>query len=183
MFIVLERNKGMKKVLALAFAVAVGLTLVGCISSDDEAADGSVAESEVPLPEGESVAVGVPDDLEPLAPEGGQAINDFTYFFQTYQGQSDPGENLTALEGAIVAWDEVIEPTSIGTKLLPNEIIYISFDDIDTSDNGDRYLYSVGVGSVDSGFEGEGYHVVFKVAVEVETSTATMLEDLSDSRD
>ena len=87
------------------------------------------------------------EKTEPLRIGGfaAQKLEKGVYYVEAVTLESDPGENPDALDSAKTAWESL---RRIG---LANQTggasIYISLRGLDTVNDGDVYLYSIGVGS------------------------------------
>ena len=157
----------MKKALALVAVLVTAFSLSACGGSGDDA----------PVP----IAVGDDSNDAPYVPEGGTEINEFVFYYESYKPQSDPGDGLSPADGATWAWENVLEPAGLTDELLPNEIIYISFDAIqavDQAGGAESYVYSVTISSVQGGFLGEGYRSVMTVWVDYQQKTGGIIDDL-----
>ncbi len=120
-------------------------------------------------------------------PVGADEIGQYIYYYGLYELAGDSGEGLTPREGADLVVTDVLAPMGFLDTINPlTECVYIAFEDLITLDSAmgrECYIYTVAVGTVEGGFKGDNYQVVYCASVDYSgDKTAAIYEDFSDNR-
>lgn len=181
----------MKRIILTAMALILALALCACKgnsvtpqTSNDNTPTQTPTSAPTQAPT-EQAEDGRGDFIDESVPDGADVMRQGVYYYELYTPEGDPGEGLTAREGAVLT-DELL--ASIGFYsdnggMPAGQCVFISFDELaflDSAMGRECYLYSVGIGTPDGGLMGDGYEVVYRVSVDYSgNKKAAIYEDYS----